>query len=53
MKHVRTIPAVGPAWPALLVFFCAECNQAETREEDTVLASPDRRAMSHDEVTAG
>ena len=33
MKLMRTIPAVGPAWPALLVFYCRSCGHADTHEE--------------------
>jgi cytochrome c553 len=36
MRLVRTIPAVGPAWPALLAFYCAECHHAETKEEERI-----------------
>jgi hypothetical protein len=32
MKLVRTIPRVGTL-PQLEVFYCSECNEAETREE--------------------
>ena len=37
MQLVRTIPAFGPAWPALLAFYCAQCQHAETIEEDSGL----------------
>jgi hypothetical protein len=37
MRLVRTIPAVGPAWPALLAFYCAPCQHAETIEQDSGL----------------
>jgi hypothetical protein len=47
MKVVRTIPALGAAWPALLVFFCADCNQAETWEEDSITANPASSAAEH------
>jgi hypothetical protein len=39
MKLVRDIPAVGPAWPALLVFFCSACSQADTREDQSIISS--------------
>jgi len=38
MKLVRTIPPLGPAWPALLVFYCAACSHAETIEEERAAA---------------
>jgi hypothetical protein len=53
MKLVRTIPAVGAAWPALLVFFCADCNQAETQEEDSAPARLEGRPAAHGRVAAG
>jgi hypothetical protein len=31
MKHVRTIPGLGPH-PELLAFYCADCHHAETIE---------------------
>jgi hypothetical protein len=33
MKLVRTIPALGAAWPALLVFYCQPCKHADTQED--------------------
>jgi hypothetical protein len=35
MRLVRTIPAVGPAWPALLAFYCERCRHAETVEGES------------------
>jgi hypothetical protein len=52
MKLVRTVPALGPAWPALLVFFCAECNQAETWEEDGTTANPPSSAAEQSAFAA-
>jgi len=42
MELMRTIPAVGPAWPALLAFHCKSCNEAETVEE----AQPQNRPVA-------
>jgi hypothetical protein len=53
MKLVRTIPAVGAAWPALRVFFCADCNQAETQEEDCAPSRLESRSAAHSQAGAG
>jgi hypothetical protein len=39
MKLVRTIPAVGPTWPALLVFYCGTCEHADTHPECESMSS--------------
>ena len=52
MRLVRSIPAIGLAWPALLVFFCAACNQAETREEESLIASTAVRADGQGQIAA-
>ena len=39
MELVRTVPAVGPAWPALLVFYCRSCGHADTHEERASMSS--------------
>jgi hypothetical protein len=49
MKLVRTIPALGPAWPALLVFFCSDCNHADTKENDCLAVARDARPAEHTE----
>ena len=38
MKQVRTIPAVGAAWPSLAVFYCEPCGHADTQEEHATRA---------------
>jgi hypothetical protein len=52
MKLVRTIPALGSAWPALLVFFCADCNQADTQEDNTATARPASRSAEQSQAAS-
>jgi hypothetical protein len=37
MQLARTIPRLGTL-PQLDVFYCADCNEAETREEGAIIA---------------
>ena len=47
MKLVHTIPPLSPTWPAILAFYCAPCQHAETKEGCAAIR---QRKISHQQT---